>query len=111
MKTWQVTLLTAGMTFIGGLLLGRQTEKREERQRKAQRTQVYADKAIKVLSKTKVTLAELRPEGLIAESELGQSRQRVHDAINEYMDAKQPLIEVAFGHPRKEVRDALSQVD
>lgn len=115
MEPWQVTLLTTtiagSLTFIGGLLLGRQSEKKEQRQRKAETAQRYTDKAVQALSQTKLTLSELRPDSLIMESEPGQSWKRVHQAINEYIDTRKPLIEVAYGHPSQEVRDAVTRID
>ena len=111
MEVWLTPLITGILSFIGGLLLGRQSEKREERQRKAARTQEYTDKAVKALSKVKLVMGELQPTSLLAETEPGQSWKRVSEAINRYQDAREPLTEVAFGHPSKTVRDAVSDVD
>ena len=74
-------VISGGLGIAGGWLLGRQSEKKEERQRKAQRTQDYTDTAVQALSHAKLTLQELWPDGLIMESEPGQSWRRVHEAI------------------------------
>lgn len=110
-EVWLSPIISAVLAFVGGWVLGRQTEKREERQHKSERTQRYSDKAVEGLARARLIMGSFNPDSLIVEGEPGQSSNRITEAMNNYQDARLPLTEVALGHPTEAVREAVAKAD